>query len=274
MNNLGWTALLEAIVVSNGGKRHQQVVQMLVGHQADINIPDRDGITPLEHAQRRGFKEIERILAAAANERDAGLITATWPGDIDAARRLLEQGATVHAQDENGVTALIAAAYRNDLAIADLLIQAGADINSQDNMQQSAYLISTSEVYLELLKRTLQAGAYVHSLDSFNGTGLIRAADRGHAEIIQELWKTDIKITHVNNLGWTALQEAIILGDDGTRHAEVVRLLVEAGADVGTRGWHRRHTTGTRIAVRLQRNDCNLTESWSAVSCLSSDRSS
>lgn len=79
---------------------------------------------------------------------------------------------------------------------------------------------------------TLQAGGDVHSLDSYNGTGLIRAADRGHVEIIQELLKTDIKIDHVNRLGWKALLEAIILGDGGPRHTEVVRLLVEAGADV------------------------------------------
>ena len=71
-----------------------------------------------------------------------------------------------------------------------------------------------------------------NSLDSYNGTGLIRAADRGHVEIIEELLKTDIDIDHVNRLDWTALLEAIILGDGGSRHTEVVRFLVEAGADV------------------------------------------
>ena len=66
VNNLGWTALLEAIVLSNGDARHQQVVQLLVDHGADITIPDKDGVTPLEHARSRGFTEIERILEAAA----------------------------------------------------------------------------------------------------------------------------------------------------------------------------------------------------------------
>ena len=150
----------------------------------------------------------------------------------EAVKQLLAQGASVHAQNEAGVTALIAAAYRNDLAIADLLIQAGADVNVKDNTQQSAYLITTADGYLELLKRTLQAGANVHSTDSYNGTGLIRAADRGHVEIVQELLKTDIKIDHVNRLGWTALLEAIILGRGDARHIEVVRVLVEAGANV------------------------------------------
>ena len=116
--------------------------------------------------------------------------------------------------------------------IAQLLIDAGADVNRQDRTEQSAYLISTSEGYLDLLQLTMANGADVHSLDSYNGTGLIRAADRGHAEIIEELLKTDIDIDHVNRLEWTALLEAIVLGDGGQRHTEVVRLLVEAGADV------------------------------------------
>ena len=231
VNNLGWTALLEAIILSDGGVRHQQIVQLLVDHGADVNIPDKDGITPLEHAQRRGFTEIVTILNNAI-AKDMQMIVAAEQGDIETVRFLLDQGANVHARDQAGRTALIAAAYRNDLAIADVLIQAGADVNVQDNTQQSAYLISTSDGYLDLLKRTLQAGANVHSKDSYNGTGLIRAADRGHVEIIQELLKTDIVIDHVNNLGWTALLEAIILGDGGPRHTEVVRLLVEAGADV------------------------------------------
>ena len=232
VNNLGWTALLEAIILSNGGERHQQIVQMLVDHGANINIPDNDGITPLEHARARGFREIEQILLTAAQARDLGLILAAEQGDIEKVRQLLSQGASVHVQDERGITALIAAAYRNDLPIVDALIAAGADVNLQDNTKQSAYLIATSDGYLELLQRTLQAGADVHSKDSYNGTGLIRAADRGHVEIIQELLKTDINIDHVNNLSWTALLEAIILGDGGPRHTEVVRLLVEAGADV------------------------------------------
>ena len=231
VNDLGWTALLEAIILSNGGERHQQIVQLLVDHGANINIPDKDGVTPLEHAQMRGFTEIERILNNA-QARDMQLITAAGQGDIETVRQLLAQGANVHARDETGKTALIAAAYRNDLAIADVLIQAGADVNVQDNTQQSAYLITTADGYLELLQRTLQAGANVHSTDSYNGTGLIRAADRGHVEIIQELLKTDIQLDHINNLGWTALLEAIILGDGGPRHTEVVRLLIEAGADV------------------------------------------
>jgi ankyrin repeat protein len=68
--------------------------------------------------------------------------------------------------------------------------------------------------------------------DSFDGTGLIRAAERGHVDIVRRLLQTDIDVDHVNRLGWTALLEAIILGDGAEEHTETVRLLVEAGADV------------------------------------------
>ena len=63
INRLGWTAMLEAIVLSNGGKSHQEIVRLLLAHGADKNIADKNGITPLEHAQRRGYKQLVEILS-------------------------------------------------------------------------------------------------------------------------------------------------------------------------------------------------------------------
>jgi ankyrin repeat protein len=66
VNNLGWTGLMEAIVLSDGGPRHVEIVKMLIDSgRADVNIPDRDGITPLQHAKKRGFREIAALLAKA-----------------------------------------------------------------------------------------------------------------------------------------------------------------------------------------------------------------
>ncbi len=64
VNNLGWTALLEAIVLSDGGKAHQEIVALLLKHGADKNIADKNGVTPLEHAKQRGFVEIVQLLEA------------------------------------------------------------------------------------------------------------------------------------------------------------------------------------------------------------------
>jgi ankyrin repeat protein len=177
------------------------------------------------------------IYSEQSRKNGLQLIIASEKGDVDTVKSLLKNDVYIHAQDKDGKCALVAAAYKNHLEIVDLLIDAGADVNMKDNSLQSAYLIATSEIpasktYTELLLKTLKAGADVYCTDSYNGTGLIRAADRGYVEIIEELLKTDIRINHINKLGWTALLEAIILGDGGKRHTEVVRLLVDAGADV------------------------------------------
>jgi ankyrin repeat protein len=129
---------------------------------------------------------------------------------------------------------LLEAAYANDVDEARRLVAAGADVNAKDQSVQSAYLIATSEVGDDprLLELTLENGADVRSLDSYEGTGLIRAADRGYTAIVARLLETDIDFDHVNRLGWTALLEAIILGGGDPAHTEVVRLLVDAGADV------------------------------------------
>lgn len=127
---------------------------------------------------------------------------------------------------------LIKAAWDNDVARARQLVQAGADVNYQDDTQQSAYLIAASEGYVDLLDLTLRNGAKVNAKDSYNGTALIRAAERGHADIVGRLVQAGIDLDHVNNLGWTALHEAVVLGDDGQDAADTVRVLVAAGVDI------------------------------------------
>ncbi len=62
-NNFGWTALIEAVILSDGGPVHQRIVQILVDHGADLAIGDNEGITALEHARNRGYAEMVRILS-------------------------------------------------------------------------------------------------------------------------------------------------------------------------------------------------------------------
>jgi uncharacterized protein len=68
------------------------------------------------------------------------------------------------------------------------------------------------------------------SLNRYGGTALIPACHHGHVDTVRLLLTTPIDVDHVNNLGWTALLEAVILGDGGSAHAEIVRLLIARGA--------------------------------------------
>jgi len=65
VNRLGWTALLEAILLSDGGPEHQEIVALLIEHGADVDLADGDGVRPLAHAQARGQQEIVALLQAA-----------------------------------------------------------------------------------------------------------------------------------------------------------------------------------------------------------------
>lgn len=63
VNNLGWTALLEAVILGDGGPVHTEIVRLLLARGADASMADREGVAPLEHARRRGYLEMARLLA-------------------------------------------------------------------------------------------------------------------------------------------------------------------------------------------------------------------
>jgi uncharacterized protein len=65
VNRLGWTALLEAIILSDGGPAHQEIVSMLLEAGADPDLADGDGVAPLAHARSRRYDAIAALLVAA-----------------------------------------------------------------------------------------------------------------------------------------------------------------------------------------------------------------
>lgn len=127
----------------------------------------------------------------------------------------------------------MAATYGNHVETVAALIDAGADVNLRDNMVNNPFLLAGAEGLLDILKLTVKAGADPKLTNRFGGTALIPAAERGHVEVVEYLLThTNIDINHVNNLGWTALLEAIVLSDGGPKHQEIVMLLIQHGANV------------------------------------------
>ena len=161
----------------------------------------------------------------------ARLLAAAAADDVLAVRELLQQGVAVDSRDDRGRTALLLATHNNAVDAARVLIEAGADVNAKDDISDSPYLYAGAEGPLAILRMTLAHGADLASVNRYGGTALIPAAHHGHVDIVRELLTTAIDIDHVNEPGWTALLEAIILGDGGPAHTEIVRLLLDAGAD-------------------------------------------
>ena len=70
INNLGWTCLLEIVILGDGGRRHVEVAKLVLGAGANPNIADRDGTTPLLHAKQRGQREVARLHAKQRGQRE------------------------------------------------------------------------------------------------------------------------------------------------------------------------------------------------------------
>jgi ankyrin repeat protein len=151
---------------------------------------------------------------------------------VEGVRKLIGEGARLDARDANGRTPLHVAAFQGHGAAARALIEAGADPGLLDNQRYDAVTIVSVRDDLPTLKALITAGASAKLTTSvYDGTALIASAHLGHDGVVRELIRAGAPLDHVNNLGWTALIEAVILGDGGPRHTECVRALVEAGAD-------------------------------------------
>lgn len=210
--------------------------------------------------KRRSVCLAATAFALNAAAQAAPLVEAAERGDRAAVQRLLDAGTPVDQRDGRGRTALLAATHADHVDVARLLIARGADVNAQDAMQDSPFLYAGARGRLAILKLTLAAGADLASTNRYGGTALIPAAHYGHVETVRELLKTKIAVDHVNRLGWTALLEAVILGDGGPAHTQIVRLLLDAGADPnkpdaqGIRPLaHARQRQQAEVAALLQR---------------------
>ncbi|MGH6934184.1 MAG: ankyrin repeat domain-containing protein [Dongiaceae bacterium] len=159
------------------------------------------------------------------------LIAAAGAGDTARVEALLGQGAAIDARDERGRTAVMAATHGNHVAVVTALVRAGADVDIRDDRLDNPFLYAGAEGLLEIL-RVVAPHANTRIVNRYGGIAIIPAAERGHVEVMRFLLEhTGSNVNHVNNLGWTALLEAIILADGGPRHQQIVELLLDHGAD-------------------------------------------
>jgi uncharacterized protein len=170
--------------------------------------------------------------SAAGLAAYAGLHAAAHRGDLATLRRLLADGASAEPRDGHGRTPLHVATFARQHQAIRLLAQHGAALGALENDRYDAVTIAAvadDEATLALL---LALGASARLVTSrYDGTALIAAAHLGHDGVVRQLIAAGAPLDHVNNLHWTALIEAIVLGDGGPRHQATVRALLAAGAN-------------------------------------------
>lgn len=167
--------------------------------------------------------------AAAYN----GIHAAAWQGDAAAIARLATVSrAVLGARDAKGRTPLHVATFARQRAAVTALLAAGADSAALEHDRYDAVTIAAVADDEETLRVLLAHGASAALVTSrYDGTALIASAHLGHDGVVRQLIAAGAPLDHVNNLHWTALIEAVVLGAGGPRHQRVVQALLDAGAN-------------------------------------------
>ncbi len=162
-----------------------------------------------------------------------GLHAAAALGDVPTIETLAKSGEKLEAPDGNGRTPLHVAVYAHKQDAARVLMGLGANANALDHQKYDIVTIASVDNDVEMLKVVIAGGCKATNVTSpYDGTALIAAAHLGHAEVVRVLIAAKAPLDHVNNLGWTALIESIVLGNGGKNHTDALEALVKAGADV------------------------------------------
>ena len=123
-------------------------------------------------------------------------------------------------------------ASANDrLDAARLLVVLGADPDAQDNQRDSAWLVTGVTGSVGMLEVLLPTHPDLALRNRFGGVSVIPASERGHVDYVRRVVSTGIDLNHINDLGWTAMLEAIVYGDGSEPYQQIIDILLDAGAD-------------------------------------------
>ncbi len=202
--------------------------------------------TPLQHLRRACLATALAVAAClglagpaaaqvppSAGEAAAyqGLHAAAHRGDLAAIQAFAKNKAALEARDAAARTPLHVATFARQHSAVRALLQAGADHSAFEQGRYDAVTIAAVADDEETLRVLLQGGASARLVTSrYDGTALIAAAHLGHDGVVRQLIKAGAPLDHVNNLHWTAVIEAIVLGDGGPRHQATLKALLDAGA--------------------------------------------
>jgi hypothetical protein len=191
---------------------------------------------PIEVTRRRDGDELVWdypgfVARLCRIEPDQELISAATTGDHAAVEQALAARADVNTRDHRARTPLLLAAAADHVDIARLLVACGADPNAMDDFHDTPWLVTGVTGSVAMGEVLLAAGADLTIRNRYGGVTIIPASERGHIDYVRWVAGTGIDVNHVNDLGWTALLEAVILGDGSPVYEMIVATLLEHGAD-------------------------------------------
>ncbi|KAE8144895.1 ankyrin repeat-containing domain protein [Aspergillus avenaceus] len=213
---------------------HLECVRALLDNHVNPNTPALEGQgTPLMFAAANGHAAVcQLLLERGANPNHPlikppiliKLLRPDGKTNVDVMKLLLQYGARVNATDDSGSTAMFIAVTLNQFPTVECLLSCGADPNVPTINECS--LFSAINLEGDLYKLLVERGADIKIPNQKGTTPLILAAGLGRADVVEFLLQHKFPLDAQDATGHTALLLATL-----RRHAKIVRMLIEAGAD-------------------------------------------
>ncbi|AQP53544.1 hypothetical protein CBF34_00310 [Vagococcus penaei] len=137
---------------------------------------------------------------------------------------------TKEVTNHKGQSALMLVVLANDLAKVAQLLSLGLDANHQDNGELSPFIAAAANGFSDIFSLMVTYQPDLTQVNRFGGTALLPSSEKGFIEVVQTALEAGVPVNHVNRLGWTAIQEAVILGDGGYLYQDIIEELSHYGA--------------------------------------------
>ncbi|WP_438756901.1 ankyrin repeat domain-containing protein [Enterococcus sp. AZ126] len=206
--------------------------------KTDQTMPTKEStaMTKEENSTNQSSETVEINSSELPNKSfaEGSLIQAVRENDLKQVQEILkDDNYKIDEVDTQDETPLLIATHQNSIEIAKSLIDAGADINKQDTISDSPYLYAGAQGKTEILRYMLEKQVPdQQKVNRFGGNALIPAAEKGHLDNVNILLKDGrSNVDHQNNYGYTALIEAVALTDGSSIYQQIVKALLEGGAD-------------------------------------------
>lgn len=195
------------------------------------NLTLHDGDAQRTDASLEPGQEVATVGGAMAISASDPLVLAASNDDLNAVKKLLEEGADVNKRDDDtGTTALDEAVMHGNRDMVRVLLNAGAEVNARTRNKQTALMRLDNDATASLVRDLVNAGARVNARDADGDTPLIMASRYSTPEVVKALISAGARVNMANHDGETAIMAAADADE-----VDTVEVLFNAGADINAR---------------------------------------
>ncbi|OBT53419.1 hypothetical protein VE04_07004 [Pseudogymnoascus sp. 24MN13] len=179
-------------------------------------------------------KELKLDLNDVGVRHRTPLYAASWKGNIDVVKVLLELGADVTVADSNGETPLYVASHNGHVDVVKVLLEHGADVTVANISGWTPLNAASSYGHVDVVRVLLEYGADVTVANSNGLTPLYSASVDGYVDVVKVLLEYGADVTVAMDNGWTLTNQEygnILEYAVHNAKASLVQLLLEVDTD-------------------------------------------